>query len=142
PHGLYRAARTGPGPYPVRGVRVRGPGPDPRHPGLWPPDAVLGRGLPQAGEHGPGHPDGEGRAGAVADLIRRGPQPMWTNLATAGAPVKLGGSVERVAAGAAPLGHGVVDGEARGLQAVHEVDLGLLEVRHAHPVDHDPDPEL
>src|SRR6266542_131930 len=51
-------------------------------------------------------------------------------------------SVEGVAAGAAALGHRVVEGEARLLQGVQEVDLGLIEVRDAHPVDHDPDAVL
>src|SRR4029453_16792832 len=55
---------------------------------------------------------------------------------------RLGGLVERVAAGAAAGGQRVVDGEPRGLERVDEVDLGLLEVRDAHPVDHNPDTEL
>jgi hypothetical protein len=50
--------------------------------------------------------------------------------------------VEGVAAGARALRHRVVDREAGGLQRVDEVDLGLGQVRDAHPVDDDPDAEL
>src|SRR6187431_1170781 len=46
-------------------------------------------------------------------------------------------SVERVAAGAGARGVGVVDREPLLLDAVHEVDLGAVEVRDAHPVDDD-----
>src|SRR5205814_8386341 len=52
------------------------------------------------------------------------------------------GLVERVPAGAGSLGHRVVDGEPGGLQGVHEVDGGLGDVRRAHAVHHQPDPEL
>src|SRR6185436_19076209 len=56
------------------------------------------------------------------------------------APVRSGGSVERVAAGAGALGVRVVDREALGVDAVHEVDRGAAQVRGAHPVDNDLNP--
>src|SRR5678815_2573139 len=50
--------------------------------------------------------------------------------------------VERMPAGARALGDRVVDREPRGLERVHEVDLGFRQVGDAHPVDHDADAEL
>src|SRR5437879_7950164 len=70
-----------------------------------------------------------------------------SRLADGDAPSKSSGTgwwklVEGVAAGARSLSHRVVDGEPRGLEGVDEVDRGLGQIRHAHPVDDQPDPEL
>src|SRR5205085_9811490 len=53
-----------------------------------------------------------------------------------------GSLVEGVPAGAGALCLGVVDREPGRFEAIDEVDLRVREVRDAHLVDDDPDPEL